>query len=679
MNLNLNTTTLGFDKIYVINLKRRTDRKKNLITQYPNIDFTFIDAIDGKKLFQSRLLEEKLINTSFYDPSGMITMGVFACALSHKKAWDQALKDGVKNALFLEDDIFFPFPLLEGNSNFSPLYQEILQEINEIDYDLVHLGKKTPTQSGLNIGKHLTVPRFNTNHHGAHAYVATKKMIQTLSDNYLPIKYAADVYLEQFYNSHNIITLKNSIIRQLSDIGDSSNADSDTYYNDYREGGGLVGISFDEKGNVLNKQIAKYIKHPQEMLTEYTEIVLERPKFGVQKFTLPSDKPNPNFFGMSKLLIFLSENLDSKNSNKMVEINSHLGENTFLFGCSNLFSNIYTIDPYSGEDKFNVDNNLTWADVKVGYHSNTYFFDKTLSNLPNHPEDVVDSFDNNSISFCYINNRNKEDISFLINLYYPKLKSGGFIGGDNFNSISNLPTDKAITFEDNSWLLKKEDIDLTKIKNINLLKFKEQGYIHLKNIIEPNLLSLTRDLSIDLKHKYKEFEGQPRENGSGKFWKGLEMASTLDTRLYDSYTSPTMLELAKTYLEVEEPYLFNDQVVVKLPNDDFTFSPHFDNQYGPNPEAALRGEFKTINCCQILTDMDLETGPLSCLNLKTNTWDTLPAKAGDIVIIDGNTLHSSTANTSDNVRVLYACVYSTHPIGDFQEGYYNEKFKIDNI
>jgi hypothetical protein len=148
-----------------------------------------------------------------------------------------------------------------------------------------------------------------------------------------------------------------------------------------------------------------------------------------------------------------------------------------------------------------------------------------------------------------------------------------------------------------------------------LFEFKEKGFIHLKNVIKRKELEITRNLAIELKIKYAEFEGQPRENGSGYFWKGLEMASTLDDRLYPQYTSDTMIELAKKFLEVEEPYLFNDQVVVKLPNEIFAFEPHFDNQYGINPEAALRGEFKTIIFCQILTDMPIVTGTISCLNI----------------------------------------------------------------
>lgn len=441
--MNKKYTTLGFDKIYVINLKRRSDRKKELIKNFPNIDFTFIEAIDGEELNQEQLLYEKKIGTSFYDPTGMVTMGIFACALSHKKAWDQALIDGVENALFLEDDVYLTTPFIE-NGIFTPLYQKILDEIKQYDWDLIHLGKKTPFQNGINVGKYLVIPRYNSNHNGAHAYIATKEMIQVLSDTYLPIKYAADVYLEQFINDYNLFTLKESLIRQISDITDPQNADSDTYYNEYRDGGGKIGISFNENGNVINKKIAKYIKHPSDILYQYPEIVLEKPKFGLQKFN------NLNFFGLSKMLTHLSEHLDL--NPKMIEVNGHLGESTFFFGCSGLFSNIYVIDPLKGEDKFNIDNNLTWEDVKMGFYSNTYLC-KNITHITDAPENVIDSF--NNISFIYINNRKNEDISNIIKLYLPKIKPKGYIGGDCLNDAPP----KSIIFKNGSWLIKKEDYE----------------------------------------------------------------------------------------------------------------------------------------------------------------------------------------------------------------------------
>jgi|TARA_B110000879_G_scaffold26925_1_gene36488 GR25 family glycosyltransferase involved in LPS biosynthesis len=441
--MNTKYRTLGFDKIYVINLKRRNDRREKLTKSNPNIDFTFIEAVDGQDLTTEQLIEEGKLHTSFYDPSGMCTINIFACALSHKKAWDQALTDGVENALILEDDIYFTTPFIDDNlKDLTPLYKDILNDINQYDWDIIQLGKKRSFTVGLPIGKYFVSPRYKSNFDGAHAYAVTKQTLQDLSDKCLPVKYAADVYVEEFYNTHNLFTLKESLIRQISDTSDPQNGDSDTYYNDYRIGGGKVGISFDEKGNVINKQIAKYIKHPKDILQQHTEIVLERPKFGIQTI-IPQSGPNDKFFGICDMLSFLSEKLGA--SSKMVEINSHFGENTFFFGSSGLFSNIYAIDALTGEDKFNIDNNITWEDVEIGFHSNTYFFNN-INHIKNTPEDIVDSFDN--ISFLYINNRNRESIKSITSLYLSKMNQNGFIGGNN---ISDAPKNHT-KFKDGSWV-----------------------------------------------------------------------------------------------------------------------------------------------------------------------------------------------------------------------------------
>lgn len=439
--MNFKYSTLGFDKIYVINLKRRSDRKEQLLAKFPNINFTFIEAIDGKELDQETLIAEEKLNRSFFDPTGMVTMGIFACALSHKKAWDQAIEDGVENALFLEDDVYPIVPLVEEN-RFTEVYQLVLNDIKQYDWDLIHLGKKTEFQSGMDVSNFLTVPRYNSNYNGAHAYCATSEMIKTLSSNYLPVKYAADVYLEQFYKSHNIFTFRQSLIRQVSDSIDPQNADSDTYYNSYREGGGKVGISFDEKGNVLNRQVVKYIKHPYDLLDNYTECVLEKPKFGIQKFN------KKGFFGVSDLLKHLSNFLDK--DPQMIELFSHTGENTFFFGCSSLFKNIYCIDPLKGEDKFNIDNNLVWEDVKNAFHNNTYHFEN-INLIEKQPLDTVDSF--KDISFLYINKRTTQSINSLIKAYLPTLKKDGYIGGDKSIGLT-----KARVFTDGSWIIRKEDV-----------------------------------------------------------------------------------------------------------------------------------------------------------------------------------------------------------------------------
>ena len=435
--MNNKNTTLGFDKIYVINLKRREDRKIKLIKDNPEVDFTFIEAVDGKDINVDELIKQKVISTSFFDPTGMVTPGIFACALSHKKAWDQALKDGVTNALFLEDDIFFTTAFIQ-NGRLTDTYRKILKELNQHNWDIVQYGKKSPTSQGIEISENFVIPRYRTNFNGAHCYGATRNMIKTLSVECLPVSLAADVYIEKFYNTHNIINLKTSLVRQISDIADPQNADSDTYYNEYRETGGQVGISFDDKGNVLNKDIAQYIKHPKDIIDQHVEIVLKKHNFGKQKFN------NINYFGITELLKYLS-NFSNENS-KMLEINSHTGESTFFFGCSGLFTNIYTVDSYTGEDEFNIKQNISWEDVACAYSNNTSHFDN-ISHFKNELSEIINNF--NNLFFIYINNRNKEDITLLIESLKPLIGKEGYIGGHG-----PLALEPFKTFSDGSWLIK---------------------------------------------------------------------------------------------------------------------------------------------------------------------------------------------------------------------------------
>lgn len=211
----------------------------------------------------------------------------------------------------------------------------------------------------------------------------------------------------------------------------------------------------------------------------------------------------------------------------------------------------------------------------------------------------------------------------------------------------------------------------------HIQQFNFAGFIVLRDVIPHGIIKDVYDRSIALKEKYKHREGEFRHNGSGQFWKGFEMASTLDPNLWKSYTHPFMYEIAKEFLQTE-PYLFNDQVVVKMPGEPFGFDAHWDNQYGPDPEGAQSGKFKTINCAWSLVDMDENNGQLQALHQSLGTWHNIETNAGDIVIMDGNTLHRSSNNFSNSPRPLYACVYSSEPLGDFQSGFYNDIF-LDSL
>ena len=206
--------------------------------------------------------------------------------------------------------------------------------------------------------------------------------------------------------------------------------------------------------------------------------------------------------------------------------------------------------------------------------------------------------------------------------------------------------------------------------------FKKQGYIHLKDVIPTKQLKIARREAINLKRDKISELGKPKSYGTGKWWRGIEMASRESEELFMCYIHPFMQQIVPVFLNTQKIYLFNDQVVVKLPNEDFSFPEHFDNQYGPDPEGALNNEFQTINFMWALTNVSKESGALEIKNKDTGEYDLVEAKAGDIIAIDGNTYHRSDHNKTDKIRAMYACVYSTKQM-DF-EGFHNRQWKFCN-
>lgn len=199
-------------------------------------------------------------------------------------------------------------------------------------------------------------------------------------------------------------------------------------------------------------------------------------------------------------------------------------------------------------------------------------------------------------------------------------------------------------------------------------------YELLHNVVPQPMIEYLQSYTSEIKRRITPLEGQQKPNGSGVYWKGLDMASSCELstdeenqKLYDIYTSNFMYNLITKY--IPDPYLFNDQIVVKQPHEWFEFQPHRDNQFGPHPNDKT---LITINCMLVLDDFTEENGAIKVFD---NEWVTLYPKKGDVLLIEGNTLHSSEMNKSNQPRRAYLCVYSNKSIGKgFQKGFYYEKF-----
>jgi len=212
--------------------------------------------------------------------------------------------------------------------------------------------------------------------------------------------------------------------------------------------------------------------------------------------------------------------------------------------------------------------------------------------------------------------------------------------------------------------------------------YNRNGYLILENCVPIDVLSYLKKYTLILKERMisnPDFETFTKPNGSGYYgrWHDMASASPLaseseNKKLFDIYTSKMMYEISVKYLQTEEVYLFNDQVVVKLPQEEFLYESHRDNEYGPYP---VRQDLKTMNCMLVLDNFSDENGAFHIKNKDTRQWESVSLFEGDILVMDGNTYHKSGKNKSDSHRRVYICHYSCESTRkDFGKGYYHERF-----
>lgn len=128
--------SIGYSNVipmYIINLKRRPDRKLNIIKQLSNIYSTssfdhihIVQAVDGKEI------SDELDKKYFSNISNLVcTPGIKGCSLSHLFLWEQLINDNVSNAVILEDDAIF-------DKNFKVSIEKI--KSIKSDFDVLILG-----------------------------------------------------------------------------------------------------------------------------------------------------------------------------------------------------------------------------------------------------------------------------------------------------------------------------------------------------------------------------------------------------------------------------------------------------------------------------------------------------------------------------------------------------------
>ena len=206
----------AFDKIYLMNLKRRPDRLTNFMNKYKESDMkneTLIkfEAIDGSKLdidsvplTELAIAELKQLDTVGYRTKHyQLTKGAIGCYLSHVKIWENILKHKEQNILIFEDDADVP--------------QHLKRDINEQmqyipnDWDIVLFG--FDCTKCMKYENYTEVERFML----THCYMINRSAIVKImnSNTLFPISQQIDSYMSELSSIINIYTVKDKLVKQF--------------------------------------------------------------------------------------------------------------------------------------------------------------------------------------------------------------------------------------------------------------------------------------------------------------------------------------------------------------------------------------------------------------------------------------------------------------------------------
>ena len=177
-----------FDKIYYINLKRRTDRKKHVEEQLNKYatNYTRFDAYDGEKLdlnnLNNNIIHKDNLKDALSDKKTFgitLTLGAIGCAMSHRSIWEKIANSNYEKVLIVEDDI----EINDNIYNFNSIYNEVPK-----DWDILYIGSgqyKKNEKITNNIAK--------LDHaFGLFGYILNSRSARKLLDNTFPLKQQID-------------------------------------------------------------------------------------------------------------------------------------------------------------------------------------------------------------------------------------------------------------------------------------------------------------------------------------------------------------------------------------------------------------------------------------------------------------------------------------------------------
>lgn len=212
---------MKLDKIYVINLEYRKDRKEQILDELKKVEASNVE------IFSAIRPKKELIkhwNNKFLDPlpswyHGDPTnyrIGALGCLLSHLSIMKKALKENYNNILILEDDTTFLADLtIEKITN---RYSKFL---DKVDYGIFYLAGNSAQAGVKHIIKEVYMT-FGTLTTGS--YIISRKCMEYIVNNINGYPKEIDKYfMEEIQNKFPCFIVLPNITRQRASYSDIIN------------------------------------------------------------------------------------------------------------------------------------------------------------------------------------------------------------------------------------------------------------------------------------------------------------------------------------------------------------------------------------------------------------------------------------------------------------------------
>ncbi len=205
-----------FDKIYIISIARAIERHEKINMHLQGLNYELVMGVDKNDLNEAQLIEQHIYDKAQACQHHLwkqpMLLGQIACSWSHKKIYEQQIKNGFQKVLILEDDVIinqvgvdlFPKIINELPANWELVYfdyhkrteNNFLSKYRTSVYMLQHyIGKLNWSPSMIKnlyakpLSEHLKMAGY---HEYTSAYAITLSAAQKLLKLQTPISFVAD-------------------------------------------------------------------------------------------------------------------------------------------------------------------------------------------------------------------------------------------------------------------------------------------------------------------------------------------------------------------------------------------------------------------------------------------------------------------------------------------------------